>query len=121
MTLSVLALAVGVCAAGRAVLCGAVDAAERLRAEAVLALDEGDAGRCGEALARMATLWEERRALLEMIASHDALHEVKVALSEASICLGCGDRDDFLRNMAIAAEGLAHLRDEQDISLENLY
>ena len=119
--LAVLILALGLSGAGYGYLCASVDAAEALRAGAVLAADRGDPDRAAQLLTQLAELWEKRRPILEMIAPHDALHEARVAIVEAKICLECGDHDDFLRTAAVAAESLAHIRDEEAVSFENLY
>ena len=66
-------------------------------------------------------LRDGRSAALELLASHDALHEVQSSIAEAQICLECEDRDDFLRTMSQTAQGLAHLRDEEALRLSNLY
>ena len=101
LTLAVLACALAVCTAGLFALNDAVDEAERLQS--------------------LAVLWEGRGALMETLASHDALHEVSAALAEAQICLECEDHDDFLRTMSTVRMGLSHLRDEQALRLSNLY
>ena len=56
-----------------------------------------------------------------MISSHDAIHEVKLGIIEAQICLECGDHDDFLRTISIAGEGLEHMAVSETLSLSNLY
>lgn len=121
VTLAVLALALGVCAASQRVLNGAVDEAERLQSLAVLAAEErrfSDAKTLVEALA---SFWKERSKALEMLAGHDALHDVDTAIAEAQICLECEDRDDFLRTMSDVRMGLEHLKDEEALRLSNLY
>ena len=69
----------------------------------------------------LAEFWTARTALLEMIASHDALHDVDTAVAEAQICLENEDKSEFLRAMSGARMALLHLRDEEALSWENLY
>lgn len=121
VTLAVLAAAVAVCALSMHALNGAVDRANRLRSAAVLAEEENRISDAKAAMLELAEFWRRKASLLEMMASHDALHEVQSAVAEAQICLECEDRDDFLRCMAIVEENLNHIRDEQSPRLSNLY
>ena len=121
VTLAVLLAAVAACALSMRALNGAVDEAERLRSAAVLAMEERRMSRAKELMVSLAEFWHERAPVLEMLAGHDALHEVQVGIAEAQICLECEDRDDFLRCMAVTGEALSHLRDEQALRLSNLY
>ena len=121
LTLAVLAVALLVCALSQRALDGAVDEAERLQSLAVLAATERRTADAKTYLGELAALWDEHAALLEMLASHDALHDVGAALAEAQICLECEDHDDFLRTMSTVAMGLEHLKDEEAVRLSNLY
>lgn len=121
LTLTVLACALAICGLSRATLNDTAEQARQLHAQALLAENSGDDARAGDLLAQLAQLWHDRAALLEMLASHDALHDVSFAIAEAKICLECRDHDDFLRTMSTVKTGLDHLRDEEAISWENLY
>lgn len=121
LTLAVLAAACAVCVLSMHTLNRAVDRAEQLRGEAMLAEEENRISDAKGAMTALAEFWRRKSRLLEMVASHDALHEVQSAIDEAQICLECEDRDDFLRCMAIVGENLNHIRDEQSPRLSNLY
>ena len=121
MTLCVLAAALAVCAGSMLALNGTVEQARRLESLAVLAVQEDRAEDAGELLVELAELWRDRAPLLEMLAEHDALHDVAAAIAEAQICLECGDHDDFLRTMSAIELGLGHLKDEEALRWENLY
>ena len=121
LTAAVLAVALAVCWASQAALNGAVDEAERLQSLAVLAVQERRIADAKTLVTALAEFWAGRANLMEMLASHDALHDVDAAIAEAQICLECEDRDDFLRTMSQTAQGLAHLRDEEALRLSNLY
>ena len=121
LTLTVLACALGVCWASQATLNDTVDQARRLHTQALLAENGGDRERAGELLVQLAQLWRDRASLVEMLASHDALHDVAAAIAEAKICLECRDHDDFLRTMSAVEMGLGHLKDEEAVRWENLY
>jgi len=121
LTLAVLSCALAVCALSRAALNNTVEQARQLHAQALLAENSGDAARADDLLAQLAQLWHDRAGLLEMLASHDALHDVSSAIAEAKICLECRDHDDYLRTMSTVKMGLEHLRDEEAVRWENLY
>lgn len=121
VTLAVLAVALAVCAASQRALNGAVDEAERLESLAVLAANEQRYADAKTLLGALAAHWRERSKVLEMLASHDALHDVDAAIAEAQICLECEDHDDFLRTMSNVHMGLEHLKDEEALRLSNLY
>ena len=120
LTLGVLAVSLAVCLWGGRTLNHVIREADALRSAAVLAAETGDADRAKELMLRLARLWRDRSDAMEMLASHDALHEVTTGILEAQICLECGDHDDFLRNMAVMGEALGHLVDEQAFRLANL-
>lgn len=119
--LAVLALALGLCIGARMALGDAVDEAQRLRSEAILAAQEGRGDDAKALMLNLAVAWKGHRVALEMLASHDALHEVQSAIAEGQICLECEDHDDFLRVLSNLDMALEHLRDEQALRWENLY
>ena len=121
LTLAVLAAALAICVASLFALNDTVDEAERLQSLAVLAAQEADFSGAKTHLLALAEFWASRANLMEMLASHDALHDVDAAIAEAQICLECEDHDDFLRMMSQVDMGLSHLRDEQALRLSNLY
>ena len=121
LTLAVLLCALTACALCQNALNDAVDEAGRLRDEALLAADREDYGRAGALLSRLAQHGRDRARLMELLADHDALHEVDAAIAEAAICLECRDHDDFLRTMSTVRAGLEHLQDEEALRLANLY
>ena len=121
LTLATLACALAVCWVSRGTLNATVDEARLLHDQALLAENSGDSGRAVELLVRLAQLWRDREGLLELLASHDALHDVAAAIAEARICLECRDHYDFLRTMSTVNMGLEHLMDEEAVRWENLY
>ena len=121
LTLSVLILALSVCTFTSAFMSDIVEQVRYLHNEAVRCVESGDTGRAKEIMVEMATLWREKESVLEVITSHDAVHEVKLGIIEAQICLECDDHDDFLRTISIAGEGLEHMLSTEILSLSNLY
>lgn len=121
VTAAVLACALAVCFLSMGTLSHAVSGAGRLVSQAVLAAQEGRTAQAKSLMVELAEFWKARSGLLEMIASHDALHEVDAAVAEAQICLECRDHDDFLRTMSNARMALQHLWDEEVLSWANLY
>ena len=120
-TLAVLACALLVCAGSLAALNGTVDTARRLREEAVQAAGAGDLDRARAQMAALAEYWAGRAGLMELLASHDDLHDVDAAIADARICIARGDAGEFLRAMSTVDMGLLHLRDEEAVRWANLY
>ena len=121
ITLAVLAAALALCAVSQRVLDGAVEEAGRMQSLAVLAVEEQRFSDAKTLMGQLAEYWSGHSRVLEMLASHDALHDVDVAIAEAQICLECEDHDDFLRTMSTVSMGLEHLKDEEALSFMNLY
>lgn len=121
LMLAVLFLAVAVCVGASGFLCATIDEARYLHNEAVRWVENGDVDRAAALMVEMATLWRKREPVLEMLASHDSIHEVKIGIIEAQICLECDDHDDFLRTISITGEALDHMRAVEALSFSNLY
>ena len=121
ITLAVLAAALALCAVSQRVLDGAVEEAGRMQSLAVLAVEEQRFSDAKTLMGQLAEYWVGHSRVLEMLASHDALHDVDAAIAEAQICLECEDHDDFLRTMSTVSMGLEHLKDEEALSFMNLY
>ena len=121
MTLSVFLIAVAICTVSLLMMSNIVERARILRSEAILAVEDDDPERAKELMVELAELWKDKSGLLEVLTSHDALHEVKTGIIEAQICLECGDHDDFLRTISTVGEGLEHIYDVEALSISNLY
>lgn len=121
LTACVLIVSLSICTISLLTLTQILDQARALRSEAILAVEEDNPTRAAEIMVELAELWKEKENLLEVLTSHDALHEVKTGIIEAQICLECGDHDDFLRTISVVGEGLEHISDVEAISVSNLY
>ena len=121
LTVAVLACALALCGLCQGYLNASVEDAQALRSLAVLAAEEGDMAGAKSLMVKLAEDWEDRARLMELMAGHDALHEVSAAIAEAQICLECEDHDDFLRTMSTADLALEHLKDEQAVRWANIY
>ena len=119
MRTTLIALIVVVLAA--VALCAFAQARDLLRVEAETRARAGDDMGAAECLTRLATRWQEERAAMEMLTSHDSLHEVYSELVDARVCLESGDFDDCYRALAQLGEALHHIREMEAVSLSNLY
>ena len=119
--LAVLGLSLALCAGAYMLLDDAVDEAQALRSAAIRAEAEDRPADAEALLLALAQVWKGRRAALETLASHDAVHEVQLAIAESRICLECGDHDDLLRVLSNLDAALEHIREEQALCWENLY
>ena len=109
--------AVSLCAFSQARVCGVVEEMDILRVEAETRARAGDNTGAAECLTRLASRWQEERAAMEMLTSHDVYSE----LVDARVCLESGDFDDCYRALAQLGEALHHIREMEAVSLSNLY
>ena len=65
--------------------------------------------------------FREKEPVLEMLTSHDDLHEASLRIVNAQVALECEDRDDARQALAELIELLAHLWSHEKFSLSNLY
>ena len=114
------ALSVTVCLAAGRVLTDFADACDGHRERALELARSGDRDGAEEELAAIRALMKEKAVWNEALTSHDALHEVSVALRDAEACLKTGDTDDFERAIGQMRECLEHIRDEEELRLSNL-
>lgn len=121
ITSSVLIISLCICAFTCIFLGDVIEKARYLHNEAVYCVESEDTVQAKELMVELAALWREKEPVLEIITSHDAIHEVKLGIIEAQICLECGDHDDFLRTISIVGEGLEHMRSTEALSFSNLY
>ena len=121
LTLLVFALSFAVCLSASVFLKDTIEEVRFLHNEAVRYVEMENPARAKEIMVQMAELWRKKEPVLSMISSHDAIHDVKIGIIEAQICLECGDHDDFLRTISIAGEGLEHMASAEKLSLSNLY
>ena len=69
----------------------------------------------------LASLWDEKAALMEVLCFHDDLHEVKERIIQAEICIEYTDMEDFYGSVALIGEAIEHIRDQEALNLTNLY
>lgn len=117
----VVLLAVGLCTFSYISIHQVTDAVDALRIEVQTLVQEGDNTGAMEKLVEIANRWEESMPILEILTSHDVLHEAIKELVDAQVCLENGDIDDCLRSLAQLGEVFNHVRDMEEISLTNLY
>lgn len=118
--LCVLFAALGLCVFSSLSICAHVDEAERLRIMSFEALQDGDDERAMELLVALASHWSDCKPLLEIMTSHDDVHEASMHITDAMICLECGDSDDFYRSMAQLSEMLEHICEVETLKLSNV-
>ena len=121
LTLVVLAVSLAVCAASMLTLNGILDEAHGISTSVFVAMENGDVMAAREGLVALATLWDEKSDLMEVLCAHDDLHEVKERIIQAEITLEYTDMEDFYSSVALIGEALEHIRDQEALSLTNLY
>lgn len=119
--LAVLIIAIALCVASTWAVGGAVKRADDLRLSAEHAAKLGDrAGALKQVLA-MSESWQSDNRWLELMTSHDALSDVRVAIDDARVCLENNERAEFLRACAVMAAALERLRATESVRLMNLF
>jgi len=63
---------------------------------------------------------DDRGAFMELIASHDHVHEAVSAVNEARVALECEDIDDAYQALETLLGILEHMRDHETLSLANI-
>ncbi len=117
----VVALAVALCAVSPAQVRNVTEERDILRVQAAELARTGDNMGAMECLTSFASRWQSATPLLEMLTSHDDLHEVAAQLVDAQVCLENGDLDDCFRALAQLGEALRHIQDMEALTLSNLY
>ena len=121
VTSVVLILALAICSASMAFLNQFLEEAHDLSTSVFVAMEQGDITAAREGLVALATLWKDNTPLLEVLCSHNDLHEVKERIIMSEICIEYTDMEDFYSNVALIGEGIDHIREEEALSWSNLY
>ncbi|MGI6238098.1 MAG: DUF4363 family protein [Christensenellales bacterium] len=119
--LVVLACSLGLCFYSMHVQFGAIDEMDELRARAEEHLRAGDYEGTESAIVELANVFKGHAKALEMLASHDDLHDAYLHIVDARVSLECRIEDDVLQALVQLGETLAHLREHERFSLTNLY
>ena len=116
----VAAVSIGLCLSSTALIRSTVEEMDVRRLAVLEALEAGDTQGAFSQLAEMAAIWKAREPHLEMLAFHDLLHEISELMIEADANLTIEDVDDFYRSMALLGEALAHLLQDERLTLSNI-
>ena len=99
----------------------ALDIIDKIRIETVEIIRGDDPQRAKELIVRMANEFQEQSRILELIASHDDLHDVYAYIVDAQIALECEDMDDTYQALMQLGESLKHIQEHEGFSFANLY
>lgn len=120
LTLAVMVVSMAVCVGSMLALNGILDEAHDISTSVFVAMENGDVIAAREGLVALATLWDEKAMLMEVLCAHDDLHEVKERIIQAQITMEYTDMEDFYSSVALIGEALEHIRDEEGVSWTNL-
>jgi hypothetical protein len=121
VTVSVFLVCIAICTVSTVALNAILNEAHELSTNAFVSMEEGDITRTREGLVALATLWDKHAQLMSLLCAHEDLHEVKQRIIEAQICIEYTDMEDFYSNISLIGEGIEHIRDQEALSLANLY
>ena len=99
----------------------AIGEIERLRLEALELVEYGRYAPAREKLIQLAARWQRHTPVLEMISSHDDVHEVSASILDAEVCMEAMDVNDLLRVLEQLRAALEHIYSIQQVNLRNLY
>jgi hypothetical protein len=98
----------------------ALDALDDMRASVLEAVHAGDVQKAEEELVVLANSFREYAQTLELLTSHDDIHDAYSHLVDVRISLECEDLDDAYQALAQLGEALGHLREHEEFTLANL-
>jgi hypothetical protein len=117
----VVALALALCMFSYVSIRRAVTAMDDLRLDALSQVEQGELTAARESLVAIALEIERVRPMMEILASHDALHEVMRELADAQICLESGELIEFQRAATQLGHMFKYILDLEEPSLANLF
>lgn len=117
---AVLAAAIGLCIFSMNVQMESIDQLEKLRISALEKVRSGDTDKTREELKTLSDAFSRRQRKMEIVASHNDLHEAYSYLVDARISLEYGDLDDVGQALAQMGEALAHIREHEKFTINNL-
>ncbi len=117
----VVALSMALCTLSLLSVRRAVGEMDILRVRAGEQARAGDLIAAEESLVAIANRLQKARATLEILTSHDDLHEVMLQIADARVCLEFEEMSEFQRTLALMGETLSHIRDMEEPTLANLY
>lgn len=74
-----------------------------------------------EELNRLLSMIHSHSARLEMLVSHDAVHDLTSQLQDAKTSLAIRDLDDFKKAVSILKESIGHIKAHEKMSLSNIF
>jgi len=116
----VLAAALGLCFVSVYVHDSVLDDMDAVCAETIKSVRGDDKQTAVERVSELDRVFGERSGALEMLASHNDLHETRSCIMDAMVALECGDMDDAYQALVSLRGMLEHLRDHERLTLSNL-
>ncbi len=94
---------------------------DEMRTQAISLVDADDLSGAKEKIVQLADTFKGKSKLLEMIASHNDLHDAYLHIVAAKISLELDDLDDTYQELTLLGETIEHLRQHEAFSISNLY
>lgn len=116
-----LVLAIGVCLGCVSTIDRAIYEMQDISTLAIDFVNAGDNKTGAEQMVRLASKWEAYRPWLEVMTSHEDLHAVTEHYTEAAMNLERDHLDDFHKSMALLDESLKHIRDQEALTISNVF
>lgn len=94
---------------------------EDMRAHILELVDSGRDDEARHELSELKKYWKSKEKILEIITSHEDIHDVSRQLAEAEVTLSEGEYDDFIKSMAALSEMLEHIYQEEQLRITNIF
>lgn len=117
---AVLILALGTCTISMRLQFRMLDALEKQCGGAISCVLDDDIAGAMEYVQHMKLTVEKSTRFMEMVASHDQLHEALGNITDAQVALECEDMDDAYQALAELEGVIDHMRAHETLSLENI-
>lgn len=116
----VLVLSLMVCAASAWVQGNVLDDMDILCISALECVRREDGEAARGYVDSLERLMDDKRGIMESLASHNDLHETATCIVDARVALECGDIDDAYQALVRLQGMLEHLRVHESLSLSNI-
>jgi hypothetical protein len=118
--IAVAVVAVSFCLVCLFVVSHAVGQMEELSMEAQDLVEQGQIDEAVAKMTQLAVEWERHKQFLEIMISHDEMHEVVERYTEAEINLKRNRLDEYFQSMALLQEMLDHIREQEKVRWGNV-
>lgn len=98
-----------------------IETLDNMRTETIDLVQAQDKEGALEKLTELANTFKKKAKVLELLASHNDMHDAYLHIVAARISLELNDLDDTYQELTLLGETLEHLQDYEAFTFTNLY